>query len=58
MDDFETVKAEIEERDYRDKNRKISPLVLVKDAVYINSDHLTAMEVADKIISIIEQGEK
>ncbi len=57
MEDFDTIKAEIEERDYRDKTRKISPLVLVKDAVYINSDTLTAKEVASKITSIVRNGE-
>ena len=51
---YEEVLKEIIERDRRDKTRTLCPLVLVDDAVYINTDNLTAEETADKIISYIK----
>ena len=57
LDDFDRIKAEIEERDRRDKTRDISPLVIVPDAVYINTDKTTAEEVAEQILDIVRGGE-
>ncbi len=57
MADFDRIKREIDERDNRDKSRAISPLIIVPDAKYINSDDLTAEEVADVIVSVV-RGEK
>ena len=51
---YEEVLKEINERDRRDKTRTLCPLVIVEDAIYINTDNLTANEVADKIISYIK----
>ena len=53
MADYDRIKAEIEERDRRDKTREISPLVIVPDAVYINTDTTTAEEVAERIVRIV-----
>lgn len=50
MEDFDRIKAEIEERDRRDKTRTNSPLVIVPDAHYINSDSINANQVAQIII--------
>ena len=50
--DFATIAKDIEERDYRDSHRAISPLKQADDAVLIDSSKLTAEEVADKILEI------
>ena len=50
--DFATIAKDIEERDYRDSHRAISPLKQADDAVLIDSSNLTAEEVADKILEI------
>jgi len=50
--DFEKLKNEIEERDFLDSNRKISPLVKAKDAVEIISDSYTINQVVEKILEI------
>jgi len=51
---YEEVLKEINERDRRDKTRTLCPLVIVEDAIYINTDNLTAEQVADKMISYIK----
>jgi len=51
---YEEVLKEIIERDRRDKTRALCPLVLVDDAIYINTDDLTAEKTAEKIISYIK----
>ena len=50
--DFATIAKDIEERDYRDSHRAISPLKQADDAVLIDSSNLTAEEVADRILGI------
>ena len=58
MADYDKIKAEIEERDRRDKEREHSPLILVEDAVYINSDDITASDVAQIIIDKVKGSDK
>lgn len=53
--DYETIKKSIEERDYQDKNRTTSPLVIVPDALYIDATYLTLDEVVDKIMHVVER---
>jgi cytidylate kinase len=50
--DLDTVRAEMAERDRRDSTRTMSPLRAADDAIVIDSDHLIAQEVVDKIISM------
>lgn len=52
---FEEVKKSLAERDYIDKTRSISPLVRVKEAVYIDSSYMTIDEVVDTILSYIKE---
>lgn len=52
--DFEKIKADIEERDFRDMNREISPLKQAEDAVLVDSSYMTIDEVVEKIISLCE----
>ena len=53
--DFDQLLAEIEQRDFNDKNRDFAPLVQAKDAVLIDTSSLSVEEVAEKILSFIER---
>ena len=48
------VLQEIEERDRRDRQRELSPLVPAQDSVYIDTSHLTADEVVERILGLVE----
>jgi len=52
--DFSEVRKDLENRDYADKNRKVSPLKVSSDAVYIDTTNLTIVELITKIISYIK----
>lgn len=47
--DFETLKKEIQERDYTDSHREVSPLKQAEDAVLIDT---TGMSIADVVAAI------
>lgn len=53
--DFEKIKKDIEERDYRDMNRDISPLRQAEDAVLVDSSDLTIEESARAILDLIDK---
>jgi len=53
--DFVQILQEIHERDERDKNRLISPLVQTPDAIYLDTVDLTPAEVAQKIADIVKE---
>lgn len=48
------VVQDIEQRDERDKNRSISPLVVPNDAVYIDSSLKTIDEVVQQVLSLLK----
>lgn len=50
--DLAKIKADIEERDYRDMNRETSPLKQADDAILVDTSDMTIDEVIDKIISL------
>lgn len=52
--DFEKVLADIEARDYQDRNRSASPLVPADDAVIIDSSDLSIDEVLEKITDLYQ----
>ena len=52
--DLAKIKADIEERDYRDMNREHSPLKQAEDAVLVDSSYMTIDEVIEKIIGLCE----
>ena len=52
---IEDIKADINERDYRDMNRDVSPLKQATDAYLIDSSELSIDEVVDKIIKIYQR---
>ena len=58
--DLEKIKKDIEERDYRDMNRDISPLRQAEDAILVDSSNLNIEESAAAILALIDQykGEK
>lgn len=49
---LEKTRQEIEERDRRDRERSVSPLVQAADAVYLDSSALSAEEVAEVIVRL------
>lgn len=52
---LDVLEKEIEERDYKDSHREISPLTQAKDAVLVDTTSLTIDQVVDKILEIIVQ---
>jgi CMP/dCMP kinase len=50
---LEQLKAEIEERDSRDKSRADSPLVRAEDAIYIDSSDMNIDEVVERMMVIV-----
>ena len=50
--DFKKLKKDIEQRDFDDYNRKISPLVKAEDAIEIISDGYKINQVVEKILEI------
>ena len=52
---LDVLEKEIEERDYKDSHREISPLTQAKDAVLVDTTPLTIDQVVDKILEIIAQ---
>ncbi|MBE5961519.1 MAG: (d)CMP kinase [Lachnospiraceae bacterium] len=52
------IEKDIIDRDYRDMNRDISPLVQAKDAILVDSSDMTIDEVKDKIIELFQNAIK
>lgn len=50
--DFDKIAKDIEERDYRDSHREISPLKQADDAVLVDSSNMTIDEVVATIIDL------
>ena len=50
---FEKILGEIKERDYRDRNRAVAPLVPAKDALVLDSTHLSIDEVIRQALEYI-----
>lgn len=53
--DLQSIIEDIEKRDEQDKNRAISPLRKVNDAIEIDSSYMTIDEVTKKIISLLNK---
>ena len=51
--DLQTIKEEIEERDYQDMHRQISPLKKADDAIEIDTSDLTLDQVVEKVMELI-----
>lgn len=50
--DLEKIRADIEERDYRDMHRKTSPLRQAEDAVLLDTSDMDIEEVIEKILEL------
>jgi CMP/dCMP kinase len=51
---FEQVKAELEERDKRDRERAATPLVQADDAILIDTSQLALENVIARVLEIVE----
>ena len=49
---LEDIKKDIEERDYRDMNRSVSPLKQARDAILIDTTNMEIEEVINKILNL------
>ena len=56
--DLDTIQKEIEQRDYQDMHRKISPLKKADDAIEIDTSDLSLEEVVNKVMELVIQKQK
>ena len=56
--DLDTIQKEIEQGDYQDMHRKISPLKKADDAIEIDTSDLSLEEVVDKVMELVIQKQK
>ena len=52
---LETIKKEIEQRDYQDMHRAISPLKKADDAIELDTSNMTLEEVVDQVLTLINK---
>lgn len=50
--DLAQIQADMEERDYRDMHREVSPLRQARDAVLVDSSDMTPQQVIDRILEL------
>ena len=53
--DFDTLLADIKERDYNDSHRDFAPLTRTPDSVYIDTSDMTIEEVLNTVLSYIKE---
>ena len=53
--DFQETEKDLVRRDYADKNRKISPLIISDDAVYVDTTDLAIEDVVNIIIGYVKK---
>ncbi|MDR0691281.1 MAG: (d)CMP kinase [Streptococcaceae bacterium] len=58
LTDFNTLKDEIQRRDFLDSTRKISPLVQAEDAILLDTTGLNIAEVVDEIKKLVSEKSK
>lgn len=52
--DFEQIKKDIEERDYRDSHRELSPLRRAKDAALLDTSDMNIEQATEAVLKLIE----
>ena len=52
---LEEIRADIEERDYRDMHRDTAPLIQAEDAVLVDTSDMTIDEVTDTIVRLVNE---
>lgn len=55
IESLSSIKENLEERDRKDSSREDSPLMMAKDAIEIDTSHLTLDEQIDKIVALAEE---
>lgn len=58
LDDYERVLAEVKRRDHLDSTRTVSPLRAAKDAIVVDTSHMTESEVIAHLIELVGQKAK
>ncbi|WP_249030007.1 (d)CMP kinase [Tannockella kyphosi] len=53
--DLEAITKDIEQRDYQDMNRAISPLKKAEDAIEIDTSTMSLQEVVDEIMNLVKK---
>ncbi len=53
--DFEEIKADIEQRDYQDMHREISPLSQAQDAVFVDTSDMNISQATEAVMEIVNQ---
>ena len=53
--DIAKIRADIEERDYRDMHRENSPLTQAEDAIFLDTSHMTAEEAVEAILKLCRE---
>lgn len=53
--DYEVIRMDIEQRDYQDMHREISPLKQAEDAVLVDTSDMNIEQVVEAITSIVEE---
>ena len=53
--DYDTIYKEVQERDYQDSHREVSPLRQAEDAAYLDTSDLNIDEVVDAVADIIKE---
>ncbi len=53
--DLAQIQADMEERDYRDMHREVSPLRQAQDAVLVDSSDMTPEQVIERILELCEK---
>lgn len=53
--DFDTLLAEIKQRDYNDSHRAVSPMVPAADAILLDSSDMTEAEVTARVVALARE---
>lgn len=53
--DYDTILADINDRDYNDTHRDFAPLTRTEDSIFIDSTNLTIEQAIDKILNYIKE---
>ena len=53
--DYDTIEKDIQSRDFNDMNREESPLTISKNAIVIDTSHMSIEEVVETIVSLAKE---
>jgi CMP/dCMP kinase len=52
---YESILADLQERDARDKNRAAAPLIMAQDAILLETDHLSISDAVNAVLENFQQ---